>query len=1184
MESFNWLRSCGVRARFSWLGFVFLLSQWAVAAQPLPTTVQRPVTNSWGVNRGVDPFQWLEPEPDRDSEVGAWTRVQRDYARAQLAQSPLRPSIQKRLSSWVQQSARIFRQFQWTRDQAFVLVADSYLGPSKLLSFPTQEIYSNRVDKAVVIVSPLEIDASGLTDIRWFAVSPDVSVVAVLLGREGEHSPSLHFWDIASGRKLPDILSGVAVLGRAGSAAWTADSKALLYSSYTLGERASARVMRHALGQGAGSDVVELASDIAPDASLTLQRQAVGPLFVVSAQREGFDEQVHWVRDREGRWRVLAGSADHVEKVAFGRSPTYIESPQDDSLYLLSRARAPHGRILRVSALNPTVGPRSEVVVVELTDVIADFAPSASGFYLSLLKGGRAVLSFYDRFEKEPLKTIDEVPVPVSGQVSELYVTRGDEAIYRVESFVDAAEWRGYDPNRTADKAFLAPMADTSPEEFLDVKVDRIGVKSADGTRIPLFVIRRNGMRATGESPTLLTGYGAAGVNRMPDFDWTRRLWLDQLGVIAVAQLRGGGEMGAEWRADGRGLRKGSVIEDLAACARVLVQSNYTRPNRLAILAQGHGGLAAAALAASQPERLQALVLVDPVGDLMRAAALPGGSQVMPEYGSPEDPAAWPVLARTSPYILAETARSYPAVLIQNGAVSFPVSPAHSRKMTARWQASTTASRPILYVPANPLPSTRSDERTQRWVELMTDRFSFLCDQLSVSYSLVERGPWSGGVRTDGSSVRAKLVESNMVAHLLVSDNRTFTDAVRFGPARSEGDQHNLVGFESSHLKPDTQYHYVLEVNGRVDWASRGQFRTFPVGPASFQIAFGSCAKTASANESFDRIREHHPLFFMNMGDFHYLNISSNSIDRFRRAYDLVLSSLPQSSLYREVPFAYIWDDHDYGGNNSNRKSSSHTAVRQAYAEYVPHYPLASGGGDQAIYQSFTVGRVKFILTDLRSERDDAKKKDDASKSMMGVEQKAWFKKELLEANGKYPLICWMSSVPWIGDVASNYYGFVKADQFGHFLHTQSPDWGSKTNKAKPVPDQDHWSVYSTERREIADFIKMNGIKGLCILHGDSHMLAADDGRNADYATGAGAPIPTMCAGPLDQTPSLKGGPYSQGVYKVKRDEGCFGLLEVTDRGVAIDVHFSGRNNHDLEKMSLRFSVPASPSLAAPSK
>src|SRR5262249_13049335 len=118
-----------------------------------------------------------------------------------------------------------------------------------------------------------------------------------------------------------------------------------------------------------------------------------------------------------------------------------------------------------------------------------------------------------------------------------------------------------------------------------------------------------------------------------------------------------------------------------------------------------------------------------------------------------------------------------------------------------------------------------------------------------------------------------------------------------------------------------------------------------------------------------------------------------------------------------------------------------------------------------------------------------------------------------------------------------------------------------------------HWSVFSTERTEIANFIKEHNIRGLAILHGDSHMLAADNGQFSDYATGGGAPLPVMCAAPLDQNPSIKGGPYSQGVYRVRKGEGCFGLVTVRDEGGPITVRFSGRNNKDEEKISLEFTV-----------
>ena len=190
-----------------------------------------------------------------------------------------------------------------------------------------------------------------------------------------------------------------------------------------------------------------------------------------------------------------------------------------------------------------------------------------------------------------------------------------------------------------------------------------------------------------------------------------------------------------------------------------------------------------------------------------------------------------------------------------------------------------------------------------------------------------------------------------------------------------------------------------------------------------------------------------------------------------------------------------------------------------------------------------------------------------------------------------------MSTVPWIGLKGAGIYSTVRTNEFGYIHHTNLVNrtnrqdrggsrGGATNNPARrgrgrpPGSEEDHWSRFSHERREIADFVKSNHIQGLCILHGDSHMVAADDGSNSDYATGGGAPIPVMCAAPLDQEPSLKGGPYSQGVYRVRKGEGCFGWITVEDHGDRIEVSYSGRNNTNEEKVALKFSVPASNSIA----
>jgi phosphodiesterase/alkaline phosphatase D-like protein len=546
-------------------------------------------------------------------------------------------------------------------------------------------------------------------------------------------------------------------------------------------------------------------------------------------------------------------------------------------------------------------------------------------------------------------------------------------------------------------------------------------------------------------------------------------------------------------------------------------------------------------------------------------------------------------------------------------------------------------------------------------VEQLADVYAFLLTHLGVDYSQVERGPWSGGVTPTSAIVKGKVVRPGMSVQLLVARNEETKGPMITPPVISDTNQNNVVAFKVEGLEPNTQYYYALSINTRVDRKTRGSFKTFPAaGPASFQIAFASCGRTGSTRDVFDRIREHRPLFYMNMGDFHYLDIKTNSVALFRGGYDQVLASPQQGDLYRALPFVYMWDDHDYGGNDASKRSPTHVAARRAYDEYVPHYPLGDADEKEAIYQSFTVGRVKFIITDLRSHRDEPKKKDDAEKSMMGAKQKQWFKDELLAANGKYPLIVWMTSVPWIGERGKSPYRAVRTNEWGYIHHTNllrrgtnttgtvaeeeeaaktnatsaaeaaafgddesetnrtaqtaratnatstatnvASTGGNRGNRGGRGPgrgnrggnnnpnggggDEDHWSAYTTERRELVDFIKSNHIAGVSILHGDSHMLAADSGVNADYATGGGMPIPVMCAGPLDQNPSLKGGPYSQGVYRVRDKEGesGFGLLNITDKGSEIEVVFSGRNNKDEEKISLKFSVPATPVKVAVTK
>lgn len=382
---------------------------------------------------------------------------------------------------------------------------------------------------------------------------------------------------------------------------------------------------------------------------------------------------------------------------------------------------------------------------------------------------------------------------------------------------------------------------------------------------------------------------------------------------------------------------------------------------------------------------------------------------------------------------------------------------------------------------------------------------------------------WAGAVTPTSVRVNARMREEHAAVRLVVSPNADLSEARYSDYATTETGNDGVVSIEMGRLEPHTQYYYAMEVNGRVDTTHRGQFRTFADGPFSFRVALGSCAETGSNHPVFDAIRETDPDLFLHMGDMHYENIDASNRDAFRTAFRDVLTAPRQAALYRSAPIAYMWDDHDYGANNSSRRSPSREEARRTYQEYVPHYELAAGKGDVPIYQAFTVGRVRFILTDLRSMRSRDSAPDTEEKTMMGAQQKAWFKQELLEADGTYPVIAWVSTVPWI---------------------------------ITPEEGGDQWNGFTTERRELAAFIEEHDIQGLVMLSGDAHMVAIDDGSNNQYAEGRGPGFPVIHAAALDRPGSKKGGPYSEGAYPNRsflfglgKNDGQFVVMDIADEG-----------------------------------
>jgi phosphodiesterase/alkaline phosphatase D-like protein len=341
-------------------------------------------------------------------------------------------------------------------------------------------------------------------------------------------------------------------------------------------------------------------------------------------------------------------------------------------------------------------------------------------------------------------------------------------------------------------------------------------------------------------------------------------------------------------------------------------------------------------------------------------------------------------------------------------------------------------------------------------------------------------------------------------------------------------------------LRSNTRYFYGIEAGGELDTLRQGSVRTFPQGTASFSIAVGACARTGSNGAVFDAIRGEQPLLYVIPGDAHYENITRSDVNRFQEAYDTLVSSPAQQALYLQTSIAYVWDDHDFGGSNSDAASPAKAAARVSYRRNVPHYGLAAGDGDAPIYQAFSAGRVRFILLDTRSMRG-AEQHPDGGDSLLGVQQRDWLKRELLTASRTHGLVVVVSGVPWIAPAGAA---------------------------------RDDWGGFPAERADISNYIAGNGIDNLMMLAGDAHMLAIDDGSNSDYSDRGGAAFPILQAAALDRPGSTKGGPFSHGTFP---GAGQYGLVSFADSGSSIRVELSGRNWQGEELVDYSFDVPAGP-------
>ena len=441
---------------------------------------------------------------------------------------------------------------------------------------------------------------------------------------------------------------------------------------------------------------------------------------------------------------------------------------------------------------------------------------------------------------------------------------------------------------------------------------------------------------------------------------------------------------------------------------------------------------------------------------------------------------------------------------------------------------------------------------------------------------------WLGAVTDSSITIKAKLnnkvKEGKNYIQVFYHHSDLSSSNKELNKVGADSISDRIATFNLTDLREDTVYHYVIIADGR-RYPREGtlQFKTVKVGqPYNFAIACSSCAGGTlgqffsygvSNSKVFDAIAQykykangHSNLdLFIHMGDLHYRNdlptigLKESYLDDYRHNYDLVMNQTRQRNLYQNIPLAYIWDDHDYGTNDSDGSYNLKYVASEAYRERVPYYPLVEelnvAEGRGAVYQSFVIGRVRFIMTDSRFHQNSLATVDSPDGTILGNEQREWLFDRFIRAkqqqeNNREGLIIWVNSIPWI-----------------------APPTDSSTSS---------WNQFYRERSQIADFIKQNNINKLMMISGDAHMLAIDDGRSGtanSYAKGGGGSFPVIQAASLDSRSSFKGGLYNGGKYiidsKVKSKNGAipgkgqWGLLNFNDDGNEIKVRVELKRMED---------------------
>ena len=621
-----------------------------------------------------DPYRWLEEE--KSEEVSAWVESQNTLARPYLAELPSRERYKERLTAlWDYEkystpymvNGKLFYSYNDGLQNQYVLyMADGVNGEPE------------------VLIDPNTLSEDGTVSMASTELSPKASFLAYMLSDGGTDWKTIHVRDTSKKSDLTDTIKGI----KFSNIAWLPDESGFFYSRYPQNEAGkyddsqTVSIYFHAIGTAQSEDKKVFAFDNKPTWNPYPSVVQDGKTLLISVF-EGYQANGVYAKSLAKDNSELVPVFDKWD----GRYDLIGE--HDDELFFTSTANAPTGKVIKVDFDGGVKA--TETVIESTSDTLSSVSLLGEKLFAQYLKDVKGQVSVFDLNGEK----IDEIAFTDIGSVSGFYGSKNaDTTFYRLTGFTNPGQVFAYDVK--SGESSLFKSIDTGVN-YDDYETKQIFYTSKDGTKVPMFIVHKKGLKLDGNNKTLLYGYGGFNISLLPRYSVSRMVWVEQGNVLAIANLRGGGEYGQQWHKAGTKLDKQNVFDDFIAAGEYLVESGYTTPEKMGIQGGSNGGLLVGATLTQRPDLFSAALPAVGVLDMLRYHTPSANARAWSsDFGLSENKDEFEALYAYSPLHNTKPGTCYPATLVTTGDHDDRVVPWHSYKFAAQLQADQSCDNPIL--------------------------------------------------------------------------------------------------------------------------------------------------------------------------------------------------------------------------------------------------------------------------------------------------------------------------------------------------------------------------------------------------------------------------------------------------------------------------------------------------------